>query len=183
MGYKYAEHKFYFNFISGFFHGCMHEHWLSQEKNSLQLSWHEFYLCNHFIFEKHLARLRDKKNSACGHLMAHHIYQRCQLLITVTRVFKVENLKVCLSTVWISQLVDFLSPFCFQNTEKITNDLVQTVQYWKLSAVRVPTYKWTSLEIMVDRRQKTKNNWKHFDHNENDEKEKTLSSRWLGVIF
>ena len=72
----------------------------------------------------------------------------CQLIITITRVWMVANLKDFSPTVWTSQLVDPLSPFFFKLKKNLTNNLVQIVEYWKLLAVRVRTSKWSSLEII-----------------------------------
>ena len=70
-----SEHKLHIRF----FHGCMNTGFHKKIIcfNFLDIAF-DFYLCNHFIFEKHQGRLREKKNNAFEHLMTFHIYHRCQ---------------------------------------------------------------------------------------------------------
>ena len=99
------------NFISArFFHGCMNAGFHKKRIcfTFLGIAF-DFYLCNHFIFEKHQARLLVLVNIWWLSIFTRGV----QLLsvVSVTRIWMVANLKDFSSTVWTSQLVDLLSPF------------------------------------------------------------------------
>ena len=80
----------------------------------------DFYLCNHFIFEKHQARLLVLVNIWWFSIFTRGVSQSS--VVSVTRVWTVANLKDFSPTVWTSQLVDFLSLFSL-NKEKTHQQL------------------------------------------------------------